>query len=193
MLYLARSNSSPSNQHRDSKIRLNKVTVCFETDPDLAFRLRRLSRHNNLSEESLLNSILRDYIAAAEEKLPTLQENEFRKYSRVDVSIPAIIEINLSENETQYKPANIINISSGGAYIRLEGKASRIIDNLKKKAPFMMTFCVPAVSQIAQILCKPVHFSINAATEIGACFENIPESLRDALQQNCLQSGPSPS
>jgi hypothetical protein len=159
------------------------MTICFDISPDLAFRLRQISRRDNMSEETLINRLIQDYIQNNDTKNAQSADNEFRKHQRLDVSIPAIIEIKISENETQYKPATIINISAGGARIRVDGKASRIVENFKRQMPFTMTFCVTPLSQIVQILCKPIHFTISTVIEIGTTFQNTPPSLREALQQ----------
>lgn len=168
---------------RDTKHCPSKMTICFDINSDLAFRLRQISRRDNTSEESLINQLIQEYITSNDIKNPQISDKEFRQYQRVDVSIPAIIEINMSDNETQYKPVTIINISAGGARIRVDGKASRIMDNFRKQTPFTMTFCVASLSQIVQILCKPIYSTISTVIEIGTSFQNIPLSLRETLQQ----------
>lgn len=166
-----------------SNIKLDTVTVCFDLDAKLANRFRQHSKDEKQSQDQLLNSILSNYFNELDSPNEKNPEREFRKHIRKDISMPGVIEIKLSANETQYKPVNIINISLGGIGIKLDSNASRVMDNINKLKPFVVIFNIPNISDLIQIVCKPVHITMSATAEIGAAFLRLPESLRKALRQ----------
>lgn len=163
------------------KSKSDKITICFDISTKLALRLRQHSQQNRKAQNALLNLIIESYFANIDNENTQPHDRDFRKFIRKDISIPAVIELKLTTNETQYKPVHIFNISNGGIGIRMEEKNTRILENINKQTPFMIIFCIPTPEQIVQILCRPVHVTLNAVTEIGAAFLKIPESLRTAL------------
>lgn len=165
------------------KSKLDKITVCFDLSTQLALRLRQHSKQTKKAQNSLLNSIIESYFANIDNEHNNQSARDFRKFIRKDISIPAVIELKLTTNETQYKPVHIFNISNGGLGIRMEEKSTRVLENINKQTPFLIIFCIPTPEQIVQILCRPVHVTLNAVTEIGAAFLKIPESLRTTLSR----------
>lgn len=165
------------------KSKSDKITICFDISTQLALRLRQHSQQSKKAQNALITSIIESYFSNLDNELSQQNARDFRKYIRKDISIPAVIELKLTTNETQYKPVHIFNISSGGIGIRMEEKNTRVLENINKQTPFMIIFCIPTPEQIVQILCRPVHVTLNAATEIGAAFLKIPESLRKTLSR----------
>jgi PilZ domain len=174
-------NSMVPNHTRKSKS--DKITICFDLNTSLALRLRQQSSQNKKIQDALLNSIISSYFTDIDNEQSRNDERDFRKYIRKEISIPAVIELKLTTNETQYKPVHIFNISNGGLGIRMEEKSARVLENINKQIPFMIMFCIPTPEQIVQILCRPVHVTLNAVTEIGASFLKLPEAIKNTLCQ----------
>lgn len=164
-----------------TKSKSDKITICFDLPTKLALRLRQHSQQNRKAQNALLNSIIESYFTNLDNDNNSMTDRDFRKFIRKDISIPAVIELKLTTNETQYKPVHIFNISNGGLGIRMEEKNTRILENINKQTSFLIIFCIPTPEQIVQILCRPVHITLNAVTEIGAAFLRMPESLRKML------------
>ena len=159
-----------------------KVTLSFDIQPTIDEHLSSKAKERGESKQSLIDSIITEYLYAYDQPNKPRHEQNSRKYFRHDVSIPAFIEMKMPSNETQCKPASITNISCGGIALTIDCKSSMVIDNLYLKLPFSATFSIPSVPEIIKILCKPVHITKNTAAEIGASFFNIPLALKSVLQ-----------
>jgi len=159
----------------------DKTTLCFDIHKGLAARLQNEASERGESKESLIDSILTEYLDAIDQKNIQGNESDIRKSPRKSVSIPAVIELKMPLNETQCKPVNIVNISSGGLAIEMQRDSSRIMEHLDKKNPFVIIFCIPTVSEIVRIICKPIHITRDAVAVIGSAFLKAPEALNDIL------------
>jgi len=166
----------------DERIRSDTVTLCLDINAKLAMRLKSVSRVEKCSQDAMVNTILAEYFQEIDHPTDRLGGRDFRKHIRKDVSIPGVIEIKLTNNETQYKPVSIVNISLGGIGITMEGKTQRVLDNINRQVPFLIIFSIPSISEIIHMLCKPIHITMNSATEIGAAFMKMPDEIRSTLR-----------
>lgn len=160
----------------------NTTTLCFDIPSDLAFRFKKKANKEGETEESLLDSILTEYLSQSDDESQLESGIDKRRQKRVDVSIKGIMEITMPHKETQYKAVKIHNISSGGIGMVISCDSSVVIENLKKGSAFVVIFSVPSLTNIFKILCKPVHVTANLATTIGASFVKLPAALANTLQ-----------
>ncbi|MFZ5426142.1 MAG: PilZ domain-containing protein [Thermodesulfobacteriota bacterium] len=182
-----RSTSSPHTNmiaNAEECIRSGTVTLCLDINARLAMRLENHSRDEKCSPDAMVNAILAGYFQEMDHPSGGISGRECRKHTRKTVSIPGVIEIQLGNNETQYKPVNIVNISLGGAGITMEGKTTRVLENINKQAPFLMIFNIPSLAEIISLPCKPRHVSMNSHTAIGVAFMNVPDETRSTLQSH---------
>jgi len=166
----------------EERIRANTVTLCLDINAKLAMRLQNHSRDENCSQDAMVNAILAGYFQGMDHPADRINGREFRKHTRKNVSIPGVIEIQLANNETQYKPVSIVNISLGGAGITMEGKTTRVLDNINKQSSLLIIFSIPSISEIIHLSCKPRHVTMNSHTAIGVAFTKVPDEIRSTLK-----------
>jgi hypothetical protein len=159
-----------------------KTTLSFDIQNGLAARLHNEASERGETKESLIDSILTEYLDAIDQKNTQDNQSECRNCPRKSVSIPAVIELKMPLNETQCKPVNIVNISSGGLAIEMQRDSARVMEYLNKKNPFVIIFCIPTVSEIVRIICKPIHITKDAVAVIGSAFLKAPDALNDILE-----------
>lgn len=160
----------------------DKVTLCFDIQQNLAERFLSKAEERCESIDSLIDNAIAKYLETIDLNDTTLNLKNDRKFHRKKVSIPAIIELEMPLNEIQYKPVEIINISTGGVALKLNSNSIRAIENMIQKLPFTIMFSMHQESNIVKIPCKPVHVTKKSFSEIGAAFLKIPEALKNALQ-----------
>lgn len=171
------TNSEPENANK----MIDKVTLCFDVQSDIAMRLYKKSIETKKSTNYVINTILDDYFRESDQKEQMVDMKEHRGAPRIKVSIPAVMEIQLSENETQYKPVHIVNVSSTGVGIQMGGQSPRIIDKIRSNNIFILIFSIRSMRDIVCAICKPAYINVKKTMEIGASFKSMPNEFNHSL------------
>lgn len=160
---------------------LTRTLVTFELRKKLADRLRDEACQVNSSPGDLINSILSDYFSSVNAQKTIVNGMDSREHKRIGVDIPAFIEVNVPVNETQFKRVTIIDISSGGMCFKMSNNSRLVVEMIQRGDYFSLVFCVPSVSGVVEVICKPVHVTSNGSARVGAKFVNFPNMLKYSL------------
>lgn len=160
---------------------MDKVTLCFGINGALAEEFQAIAKAQNVDLESLLSRIVGQYIENYRSEPQEGSGAEKRKFGRKSVEIPAVIQIQFSDNELQCKSAKIFNISLGGLMLRLNDTNAQLAGMLMKAEKFEIVFTLPDGSSTVTFLCKPIRVISDRQVEVGAYFISNEKECYEAV------------
>jgi hypothetical protein len=148
------------------------TVICFRTSDELRKALEKISRDDERSLSSCIESVLYAHI---EEREPKGVDSERRRCPRKKVSTPALVK----GLDGVVHAGMVHDISLDG--IRISVPPSFRCE-VGKESTISVVFTLPAGERVLTIECLPRHIHSNGQTTIGASFINTDFQSCQTLQ-----------
>lgn len=157
--------------------------ICFDTSDTLATRLLQYSKQHGQTQGSTINSIISCYFDGMDAACFDYVCNDPRRDVRKKVFFRGVIETSPAARETRYQSVEFVDISLGGARVKVDETRASSLYVMNKQTKFTLIFCLPSFQDVFRIVCNPIHVSRGTPLEIGASFVAISADTMNSVKQ----------
>lgn len=158
-----------------------QASINLDIDSERLKQLIALAHKKQTSVQDLVETILVSYLDNEQSSAYT-PETEKRRHDRKKVTIPAVMELVISDKELQCLPAKIMDMSLGGMMIQLYINDSSQAEMIKNVDRFKVMFNIPGSDSPMNVECSPKRVISTDSLGVGASFLPIDNKYYDAIE-----------